>query len=151
MLKKNYFFALCLSALFTCSSFASAQNDKVTPFTDNVTVNLSQFAAGTAFRASYQNDNDVNISGPTNINDTHFQVKINSQNRIENGFPNLTLYYHTPSGDQQCTMNFIDGPWTMLAYRYKNPPLCPGVTVSPMIMENHYQYVINITKVSSHI
>lgn len=135
-----------MTALLTNSAaHAVTKRATVTPFTDNLSINLIHFSETSPLTAFYQSDNDVDIDGPNTISGNQFSTTITSNNKIENGFPRLTLHYATSAGAQTCTLELVDGPWTVLNFRYKNPPKCAGLNISQIIPTTAYQYGLNIT------
>lgn len=133
---------LCMSA----SALAVEKRVSVSPFTDNLTVLLSNFPSQIYLNASYDSDNDVNISGPTYITTSNIPVVISSSNKYQDGFPSMTLNYKKTDGsDAQCTLTFVDGPWRELAYRYSNAPTCDGLVVSAISASDQDDYVLTIT------
>ena len=142
---KMLFASGCLLAL-TTSVFATSTpakaNMQVSPFTDNININLKDFPQET-ISVSYQKQNDVNINGPRNVLSSAgaFPLQISSNNSFDNGYPSLSISENKAS----CKITFVDGPWTDLAYRVGTPPECKNFTVSPVILDGQYQYHIDLT------
>src|SRR3990167_435280 len=134
-------------AMVGCVSAAMADKTGSSPFTDNLAISLQGFSDGTIFLANYSDDNSVNIAGPSIFTDqTNAPVVISSSNLYQNGFPSMMLSYATDAGEQTCVLNFVDGPWTNLAYQYVNPPVCQGITVGALVGSGSYAYQLTISK-----
>lgn len=131
-------------AMIACATTASAK-DRTSPFTDNLSIQFSEFPTDMPFSAIYQSDNGVDITGyfgfDTNIGDS---VTINSDNLYHNGDPSMTLSYPTYLGPQTCTLNFVDGPWTTLAYLNGSVPACTGLTIGAIVLQSQYNYKITV-------
>ena len=117
---------------------------QVSPFQDNITVNLNGFPI-THLSMQYSGDNGVNIWGPEEINTTNggFTFHIASQNFSDDGFPTLTI--NMPAENTSCTLRLNDGPWAYLAYKNSSAPHCAHMKVSPIMYDDQYRYTINLT------
>ena len=145
-MKKKIVMALSALALAGWATGALAAKTGTSPFTDNLTLTLNGFPTGTIFVASYVDNNGVNISGPAFFNtDAPTLVKIYSDNKAENGNPNMTMQYPTIFGTQSCTLNFVDGPWTVLNYKNGSAPVCAGITVGSITSVSQDNYTLTIT------
>jgi hypothetical protein len=143
--KKNNMMKIA-SAIVVVTSMMMATgaqaHERVSPFTDNLTVHLSGFNSGMA--VSYSSDNDVNINGPANIGSaSSFPVTISSENIADNGNPSMTV--KTPQGDT-CQLKFVDGPWTYLNFQTQSPPSCSHIQVSQITPgSSNYTYDVTLT------
>ncbi len=127
-------------AVVATSAMAATQ-PHVSPFQDNITVNLS----GTpALALSYAGDNGVNVSGPGFIDAgaSSFAIAISSKNFIENGFPSMNVQL---SDGSSCNLKFVDGPYTYLNFQSGNPPVCSHLSVSTIEQDDEYQYKMTLT------
>ncbi|OGT25484.1 MAG: hypothetical protein A3I77_04120 [Gammaproteobacteria bacterium RIFCSPLOWO2_02_FULL_42_14] len=135
-----------IATMAATTALATTTKSSTSPFTDNITVSLINYPANDFTTATYTSDNGVNIQGPTYITSNSFPITISSQNTYQNGNPSVTLSYTTTNlGNQQCTLNFVDGPWADLAYQYGTPPSCQGIIVSAIANSAPYTYNIAIT------
>lgn len=133
-------------ALMGCATASFAAKTGISPFSDNLTLTLNGFPSGTIFNASYIDNNGVNISGPDFFNgDSPTLVVVSSTNKIENGYPSMTVQYPTLNGTQTCTLNLVDGPLAILNYKDGSAPICAGITLSPVTVTSQYNYTITIT------
>ena len=132
------------TAILALAVSSSALASQVSPFQDNVTVNLNGFPI-TDLMMEYTGNNGVNISGPTEVSTISggFTFQIGSQNAFDNGFPSVTIYM--PSEHTSCTFELTDGPWTYLDYKSSTPPTCEHMSASLIQNDNQYQYHINLT------
>lgn len=147
MLKKTVFTA-CLISLSCASSLALAKNPKpvkVSPFTDNITVNLKGFSSADSINLKCKNNNDVNISCPSSVNAAQggYRFQIASSNIEEDGYPSMTII--EKSKNINCGLVFVDGPWTYLDYKSQIPPQCAHLTVSDVSYDSDYTYHIDVT------
>lgn len=131
---KKTLLGCAVSIFITTSAFAT----NVSPFTDNIRVNLKGFPVGGVLYINYQNDNGLYITGPTSIGTVldHYSFTISSQNFEENGYPSMTI--------NSCKLEFVDGPWVELGYRTQSPPSCPQWSVGQIQQDGQYQYHIDI-------
>ena len=131
---------LAVMTVMISSSAMAAGRAEVSPFTDNISVHLSSNMP--TLSIGYQSDNDVNISGPSTVTEgtPKFPVRIFSDNELENGYTSMTLSV----AGSQCQFEFIDGPYTYLAYRSDNPPVCQHLSVSQIQQDAQYQYHIDV-------
>ena len=121
---------------------------QVSPFTDNITVNLH----GTpGMNIEYFNDNGVNFQDseiptppPSRVDAgaTSFSFHLHSTNLLENGNPSMML--HLDDGTT-CTLHYVDGPWTYLNFEEGNPPQCGHLQVGTITQEDQYQYTLDLT------
>lgn len=137
--------ALALGAVSAISLAEQRKNVEVSPFTDNINVNLGGFSASDTINISYKNNNDVDIKGPTSVagDEQSFMFHINSNNSVENGNP--TMVIKVPSKNLSCSFNFVDGPYTYFGYTEGNPPTCSDLSVSTITQDSQYLYHFDIS------
>lgn len=119
------------SLAITGSALAASGKSGTSPFSDGLDVQFQGFQSEQLINIGYVDNNGVNISGPAFVNpDGDAVVQISSDNKVASGYPSMTLHYMTLSGGtQDCTLNFVDGPWTVLNYKDGSAPICSGITV----------------------
>lgn len=146
MQKKIMVLAASAMMLAGFVSESSAATVRTSPFKDNLTVTFSGFLPETVFEASYQDDNGINITGPEVINpENSALVQIYSKNKVDNGYPVMSMRYPDDSGTMQtCAITFVDGPWAILNYENGIVPVCPGVSISNIRMTARHQYKLTV-------
>ena len=103
-MKKFMLTLLTVSAVELTAQTLSAELH-LSPFLDNLLVNLKDFPAPTQVIASYPNDNGVDINGPTFVSMTgsaNLAVQVSSHNLVEKGYLIMTFFsasnkYHVPT------------------------------------------------------
>ena len=146
MQKKIIVLAASAMMLAGFISESSAATVRTSPFTDNLTITFSGFLPETVFGASYQDNNGVNITGPELINiGNSALVQIYSKNKVDNGYPVMTMQYPDDSGTMQtCAITFIDGPWAILNYENGVAPVCPGISIGNISMTARHQFKLTV-------
>ncbi|MCX7120193.1 MAG: hypothetical protein NTZ67_00185 [Gammaproteobacteria bacterium] len=144
---------LLISLVASGSTFAATA--KLSPFQDNLRIQFktTTFPADRVFTLSYAGSNGVEITGPESVGTNIFaDLTIYSDNKIESGFPSVTLHYPTKLfGTQSCTLALADGPY-MPRLSYKAiAPQCLGITVgnivyTPNVGYNDYTIMISDTE-----
>lgn len=142
------FLVLALGTLSLALPAFAQQQPRVSPFTDNLYVNLHNFPANTALKVSYVDNNGVNISGPTPktvSGSPQWHVQIASQNLVENGDP--TMIIELLASGTSCQLQFVDGPWTTLAFLNGGAPVCTHLNVGNIVPApvQPYVYTMDIT------
>ncbi len=145
-MKKAVMAAMAL-AVIVGSANAATQRVQTSPFTDNMTVYLHDFVGAGQVHIDYQSQNDVNISGPIGLDGgvQNFEIHVSSMNGFENGYPTMTV--SLPSTGTSCKLQFVDGPWAYLAYRYGVSPTCAHIKAGEVIGDGQYAYHLDLTYV----
>lgn len=141
---------LAISAIATLG-FLSTGNalplkSNITPFTDHLLIHFKNFPANMNLMASYKDDNGIMISGPAVINSVgDVLVTLHSNNKYQQGTPEMMLRYATTEGVAVCGLDFVDGPWTMLNFETGKAPACPAVTIGGIQQSGLNAYTMTIT------
>ncbi|WP_267257064.1 hypothetical protein [Coxiella endosymbiont of Ornithodoros maritimus] len=97
-------------AFLLAISLTTLAQQHVSPFIDNLAVNLIGFPPNSQVIAIYMSNNGVNIIGPTftTVNGSaKLSVLISIYDFIKNGYPAMTLLHFRPY-----QLPFIDGPYS---------------------------------------
>ena len=141
-----------LASLVTAGS-AFATDAKFSPFQDNLHVQFKKFPENTVLSFVYLANNGLEISGPSSVTASDSPaIKIYSDNKVESGYPSVTMRYPTKLfGTQICTLTLADGPYVpRLGYKTA-APLCLGITVGNIVYTpdeglNAYALVVSDTE-----
>ena len=143
---KNILFTSTVIATLFSTVNALATQAQYTPFSDSLTLHFMG-ASGSDFTPYYQSDNEIDITGYNPLPAQDAIITISSQNKVELGYPALTLFYMNGARGTDCTMIFVDGPWSFLNFKNgKIPTYCNGLTISPISQTGAHQYQLTITK-----
>ncbi len=149
-IKKILFASALITTLISTGNALATQSD-FSPFSDSLTLHFVG-ASGGDFTPYYQPDNGIDITGANPLPSQDAIITISSQNKVELGYPALTLFYGDDAGKgAACTMILVDGPWSILNFENgaiptPNPYNCADLIISPITQTGVHQYQLTITK-----